>query len=857
MVQESNNKIEMYGDLSMLSSLQVHANAERPLATIPSFLFALVGHLKEEDHPLLKPYAFKHLKNENREAYLLSFDIKVDTEVTRFFAREGYTLREDHLSIDRLHSNKFDWLSLAHRTLQYKNDQDETAIIVHVYFDKKIALWSVRAKKQLADGESSHDENLVLDAYQIKKMIGFSEGASLLLQDLLSEYAKRYADTLNKSESIEQELSGLSVHLKTKNERDVYRSKAAVFLESLVALGEHDDSRVSKARSFFVERMLALCDQADRLVPIPSAVHPVQRPQVLTSILDAGLEAESQSIPVLVPPTSQLLAAEQGQKLYANMQALSKKVEALLKASTQDFFKEFSVVDELRLVIAELTFFDAAWKKPKNLSKILKKLEKILTEAQSQRAMKVSDLFKDAHFESVQSALECLSEKEHASVMWSIFHYCASECLDKIGQNQINVLDWYFSNRYNFYQSYLKMLEVTFLDTPGLTLLPSFLLKIFAVQDLNFFKKLLEHGMNANGPGLKKDTLGKSFYPLLESILFHHSSTLPCEEYVNLLMQHGAFLDFRLPEDVLKYSIILKYQDVYVQRTVEDEQRIKKTITELSAPSDLWLVSYVGINNIPQIFIEGANLSALALGLGQFATLKYCNVNRLMGKVKVPGVGCYLSSEAFNSSRDREEIFSSGPIYNDRIRIYFVLSENFFPLASRFLNVFKERAQNLKAIDKAITHLRSLRHHENFEALEISIFYAIMFLIAERTFFEPLSMEDIDLFIFSAFRSRNKETDELKKLSFSRLLSGFTGSFPHLSEEIKKLVSYQVVERSLRKLEGRLQPPPLLLSAASQLAVAAVAASPGSSQVPATTVAVVQSQESSGRAKKSGKKIVK
>jgi len=104
----------------MLSSLQVQATAQqRPLATIPSFLFTLIGYLQTENHDLLKPYVFKHLKNENREAYLLGFPIIPEAEVTHFFDREGCALTEDHLSIESLYSNKLDWLSLAHRTLQY------------------------------------------------------------------------------------------------------------------------------------------------------------------------------------------------------------------------------------------------------------------------------------------------------------------------------------------------------------------------------------------------------------------------------------------------------------------------------------------------------------------------------------------------------------------------------------------------------------------------------------------------------------------------------------------------------------------------------------------------------------------
>ena len=108
----------------MLSALQVHVTSSaQTIATSRSFLFTLVGRLKEENHHLLKPYLFKHLKNENREAYLLGFPILADTDLTRFFEREGYALDEDHLTIDRQYSKQHDWLSLAHRTLQYKNDQ--------------------------------------------------------------------------------------------------------------------------------------------------------------------------------------------------------------------------------------------------------------------------------------------------------------------------------------------------------------------------------------------------------------------------------------------------------------------------------------------------------------------------------------------------------------------------------------------------------------------------------------------------------------------------------------------------------------------------------------------------------------
>lgn len=851
----------------MLSSLQVHTNTEQPVATIPSFLFTLVGRLQAEEHALLKPYVFKHLKNENREAYLLSFDIKADADATHFFAREGYTLDEHHLTIDSQYSNQHDWLSLAHGTLIYRNPQDRTAIIVHVYFDKKIALWSVRAKKQCVDDQSMSDERFELDTHQIKAIIGFSQSASLLLQDLLSEYSKRYRDALKKSENIEQELSALSIHLKTKNGRDAYRTKAVAFLESLVALDTYDDSSASKASWSFIERMLALCDQADRLVPIPSIVPPVQTPQVLDPILDVGLEAESAPVSVLVLPTLQQLATEQGQQLYVNMQTLSKKVEALLKESTGAFFQGFAGVDALRLAIAELMFFDAVWETPKNFSKHLKKSEKILAEAQAQRAIKVADLFKNAHFESVQSVLEWLSEKEHLSVIKSIFSYCLSYVYGvddkKIAQKNLEILDWYFNNKYNLYQSCLKALEHTFFVNEKLLLQGSFLFTIYLRNDFNIFRKFLEHGFNPNGPGIRLGMGNTLFSSLLRGVIFGHKENPDSNQYIVLLMEYGALLDYTPARFSFHQGrkLVLSSSALESADTDTDTDAWSVALNDikdiLRGPSDFLVGCFWDNYGMPQYFTDRVALSWLATGLFHFVNIEGSTLRTMMGPIQASGIECYASKEESN------RYLASQPSFPDmhdayRIKSLLVLDHKIFSFGSRVAESFKKQAQTTEAIDKAIMHLKQISRTQH-DLLAIDLWGAIKLLVTQRSALEPLNIDAIKVLIEADFQI-SENLEGFKKYVYLKNLSTLPGLMPTFQAEILVFSFYKVALFKLGKLEAAMQshagpaPAPLLLSAASQSAVAAVAVPPQSLQVPATAVAVVPPPKSSSLPKKSGKK---
>ena len=847
----------------MLPSLQVHATAEQqPIATLPSFLFTLIGYLQAEDHVLIKPYVFKHLKNENREAYLLGFPILTDTAVTRFFEKKGYRLDEHHLTIDSQYSNQHNWLSLAHGTLIYRHSQDGTAIIVHIYFDKKIALWSVRAKKQWTDGEGFHNKNIVLDADQIKRIIGFSEDSSLLLQDLLSEYAKRYRDALEKADTLEKELSVLSVHLKTKDEREAYRTKAAAFRESLVVLNDYDHARASWASWSFIERMLFICDQADHIVTIPSIISSIQTPQVLASISDTVLETERGPIPVLVPPTPQSLADKEGQRLYAKMQDLSKKVEVLLKESTSAFFKTFAVVDDLRLAIAELTFFDAVWKKPKNLSKNLNKSEKILAEAQAQRAIKVSDLFKNAHFESVQLALECLSEKEHASVMQSIFFYCTfyayRESDNKIAQNHLEMLEWYFNNKHNLYQSWLKVLGYTFFENKKLSFQGSFLFTIYLRNDFNLFRTFLEHGFNPNGPGIRLDIDNTLFSSLLRGVIFGHKDNPDSNQYIELLMEYGALLD-HTPAGFSFHQGRKFALSSSPARESADTGALEVALSGLKdilrGPSDFLVGCFWGNYGMPQYFTDRVALSWLATGLFRFINSEGSTMRTLMGSIQASGIDCYPSRE------DSERCYlASQPSFNEinneyRIKFLLVLAPTIFSFGSQIAESFKKQAQTTTAIDDAILHLKKLlcTQHGLFV---IDLWGAIKLLVAQRTVLETLNIEAIKALIEADFQiSENLEGPA--KYIYLKNLSKLPELMPSFQEKMKTLSVYKLALWKLGKLEAAMQeqahPAPLLLSAGSQLAVAAPA-SPRSSQVPATAVAVVQSQESSGRAKKSGKK---
>lgn len=839
----------------MLPSLQVHETAKKPIATSHSFLFTLVGCLKEEDHDLIKPYVFKHIKNENREAYLLGFPILPDTEETYFFQEQGYALIEHHLTIDRQYSNQHDCLSLAHGTLIYRHTQDGEAIIVHVHFDKKIALWSVRATKRKIDGQDSNSESFVLNDYQINKIKEFSRASHALLEDLFYERSIRHEDFVKKADEIIVELDLLSMDLQATESKQKYRERAAELETVVLELENFYGSTSQRSRLRYIQRMIALLGASETTQnPCgPSQardVESLETPDALLSVspIKMGLEADKDRA-----------LKREGDALFESMGPSSKKGKDLLNKSTQYFFRDFSeVVQELRSIVVQLILFNPIWKRPGSFQEKIKESEALLKELSSLREHKVQTFLKEEslHFEGVLSRL---FEREHIIVIDSIFYFLVSlpeKEQEKNIEKLMKVMNWYFIEKKNLYSAVLKKIERVYIDDSGL-MSKSFLRYISEMDFFDFFEMLLDHGFNPNGPGLK---IGNApFCSLLKSIIVTNAGNSGYR-YIKLLLERGAYVDYFHPL-FFHLGINREYLGVSPKQKSKEKSLDNSNIQKLlRIPSDLWLSLHndrLG-NRADIILIDSSSVVGLALGIARFAHMGNALLARILGSYLVPGIAC------FPSINEAQKALSLGQSpNNDRVNIRILMSfPEHFDFGLKMTQHFKNKAKNVKIINNAIQFLRNfvkeMGSNVKIFDLQLNIYGAIELLIAERTLLKPLDVSDIAEWmsvVFSISQYIDVNVQNNRRNAWGSLLQMIETLPPSLQRDTKVLPIYQLIKKAFEKLilDDR-QQALLLLSAASQSAVSVAPRSPQSLQVPATAAAVVQPRESSNRPKQSGKK---
>lgn len=717
-----------------------------------SFLFKFIQRLVNDQDPAIAEYQCEYLKNHDREAYLLKFNISDVMQVSSCFT--GYQLRDYHLSVDRYYSNQLDWLSLAHATLVYDFQSDHT-IKVHVYFNPQINLWSIRANKTTI---SSQTETVFLNHKQVQNIKALAQNASLLLENLLSQCSKRYQTNLEKTHTIDLELSELSRGLTSEGTRNEFRSKAKEFQKSLDVLDSYGslNEYPTAAAWSLVKGILKHIDDLDRKI-----LKAIKAP-----LPDVELETDVQNTKV-VEPLPKINSFQREEDLHQSLKHLLLTVPVLHTKTNVEFFSEFSIVDQLQMVVAELSFCDSKWRKPVDFSAAMQQAECILKKILDDRTSRVDNLA-DGDFEV--SIFEKLCTREHTRVLRSIFSYYFNpnewvnrlKHLDERRESKhMQALDWYFAKKPNIYQSFLR-----FIVDNGMPLIlpntqtkePDFqctlLFMLYFANCLELFKKLLAHGINPNQPGCKSP-LELHFSSLLRSIIalpHQHAQT-----YLEALLKHGA---------------ILNYKTHHTAKMLESDPVHAREYKLFSLTSDFWASCYqVEVN--PSVFLVPHN-TLLDLTLGLYAFLEATNSKQhlVLDRFKKPGI-TYCSSD-----NDLRRTIMCPDEYSETAFLSFKLSlipnqqYNVSHTLEIILKAFTEKAHTLDVVNKGLLEL--FNKTKMTTSYEKELWGSIKLLLIQRTCFKGFNLTDAKTFLKAFFKAdENIEDNQRMQQQFHWLLSIF------------------------------------------------------------------------------------
>lgn len=818
--------------------------------SFPNVLFKLIHKvLVPEQHALVcnnGEYNVEYITpSPSQDAYLFCFQSTLDSLETNLFI--NHHCFERHLRVDRWYSNQYDCLSWAHYTMVYNHASDGYSIKIHVYFNKKLAQWSIKAKK-FFDNDLSNFEVLELTPGQNKQIAICSGKAILLLQDLLSEHSKRYMNALDQLNIIESKLSRASQNLNEPEEKATYRALALEFEKSLESLAIYSDSDVSVIWSF-VCKMLDKIDQSEKSIVLSVSQEEPSNELDDQTLSHQEILGEEKGVQLSKKDAEKERLAEKFNALYERMQALENELKQFLnylqnpgckpskipvflkdaKKYFQDFLIVQPLVQELNDIFLEIMFFDPSFKKPVDFSKKIESIQGKIDKIVSKRkeALKKPVFFED--FDNFKSVFFQLTKAEQRSIVLSVFNGLLEILNTQKSQNyfvsKTKTLDFIAKQDPEFFQMLVIYLKQTFVFSGNIT--ASFLFFCFHKDHLKLFEKFLEYGFDPNGPGIPTSEDSNKYHSLLKSILMFSSSDSKVRPYVHLLLEYGALLNQRpilRPSqsvrlmDFEKLDHLSELNDVSLSGgsgySLEFEGTLHQDQKHFFMRSDFLLALHRKYYLTMMEMIPQANLSELAFALAECGALEGSTTRDTITNVDTGGVFIFRSKQASEAYLHNLQATPKSIVRHQSCLV--IPDSEIFDLCAALVLALKENADLLSIMNESIKFLENSYARFNAdcpEDLKSVIVGAIKLLISQKTNFEPLNLKDIERLLVAEFRTADiykVRNPEVARAVIQRMIQlPFRGLFtPELKPQLLSLPIYGIAESRLRQMEQQPTRPP-------------------------------------------------